>query len=103
MNDYKEEMKELFSKYYSPTGDEYQKKYMSTYQVYAMFKGIVPSTPFSENDTYEILKELRYQQELYILKTEEILVEEDEEVDEEKDLKEVGRVFRWVVFERDLD
>jgi len=103
MNDYKEEMKELFSRYYSPAGEGYQRKYMSTYQVYAMFKGIVPSTPFSENDTYEILKELGYQQELYILKTEEVLVEENDEVDEEKDIKEVGRVFRWVVFEIDLD
>lgn len=103
MIDYKEEMILLFSQYYSPIGEEYQKKFMSTFQVYAMFKGILPSEPFSEHEAYEILKELGFKQEMELITNEEILVEESDEVDEEKDTHVIGRVFKWVVYEKDLN
>lgn len=103
MEDYKEQMIELFSRYYSPIGEEYQKKYYSTFAVYMMFKTLIPSVGnFDEHSAYEILKELGYQQELNFLTKEVILVEESDEMDEEKDTEIVSKVFCWVVFEKDL-
>lgn len=103
MLDYKEKMIALFQRYYMPEGEEYQKKNMSTMQVFVMFSGVLPSEPISEHDVYEMLEELGYYQERVILYEEKIIVPEDkkEGIKEEIDLVPAGVIFKWVVFEKD--
>lgn len=103
MEDYKQQMAELFSRYYSPIGEEYQKRYYTTFAIHMMFKSLIPSGTFDEHTTYEILKELGYYQELNVLTKQVTIVEETDETDEEKDTVVDRKTFCWVLYEKDLD
>lgn len=102
MEDYKELMKELFLRYYAPEGEDYALKYMSTTYVHNMFRGIIPSQPISEHDVFELLKELGFKTELETLYEEVCIVEENKSlgIQAEYDKIEIGKVFKWLVFEK---
>ena len=103
MIDYKEEMAALFARYYTPEGEEYQKKQMTTTQIDFLFRGVLPNLPASEHDVYEFMKAEGYYQEKVTLYEEKIIVEADPKrgIQEEIDLVPVGEVFKWVVYEKD--
>jgi len=103
MVDYKEEMIAVFCRYYAPTGEEYNKKHMTTTEIDFLFRGIIPNLPNSEHDVYELMKELGFFQEKVIIYEEKIIVEENlkKGIQQEVDLIPVGQVFKWVVFEKD--
>jgi hypothetical protein len=102
MIDYKEKMIALFQRYYLPEGEEYQKKLMSTMEIFVMFSGVLPNQPITEHDVYEMLEEVGYHQEREILYNEVVVVEEDKKrgIKEEIDLVEAGVIFKWVIFEK---
>lgn len=101
MIDYKEEMIKLFSRYYSPMGEDWNKKHMSTTEIDFLFRGIFPSLPVSEHDIYEIMKEMGYYDELvtYYEKVCTFKGDEKEGIPPEYEDQEAGKVFKWVVFE----
>jgi len=103
MIDYREEMAVLFSRYYTPEGEEYQKKQMTTTDIDFLFRGVLPSLPVSEHDVYEFMKSEGYYQEKVTLYEEKIIVEADPKrgIQEKIDLVPAGEVFKWVVFEKD--
>lgn len=101
MEDYKQLMKDLFLKYYSPMGDDFQKKHTTTFEVLVMFRGIIPNEPIGEHEVFDILKELGFRQELQILYEKKCIFEGDEEkgMPPEYDEVEAGRIFKWVVYQ----
>ena len=66
MEDYKEEIRELIGRYYSPiaTTDSWESTYKSTLELLAMVVGVIPTTPITEHDIYEVMKEMGYAIEL---------------------------------------
>ncbi len=65
MEDYKEEIKILLSRYFKPTTTVKGIQYCSTAYVLKMLQGVIPSTPIDEHDVFEVLKELEFEQELH--------------------------------------
>lgn len=62
MEDYKEKIKEIISKYYSHTvAENWEKEYFSTQAILEMVRGIIPTDPIGEHDVYEVMQELGYQ------------------------------------------
>lgn len=65
MNDYKEILKTLLLRYYSPHPiGAVEKQYKTTSQVLAMAQGIIPSEPIDQHDIYDVLQELGFTIEL---------------------------------------
>ena len=65
MNDYKEILKTLLLRYYSPHPiGVVEKQYKTTSQVLAMAQGIIPSEPIDQHDIYDVLQELGFTIEL---------------------------------------
>ena len=66
MEDYREEIRELIERYYSPiaTTDSWESTYKSTLELLAMVVGVIPTTPITEHDIYEVMKEMGYAIEL---------------------------------------
>lgn len=66
MEDYKEEIRGLIGRYYSPyaTTESWESTYKSTLELLAMVLGVIPTTPISEHDIYEVMKEMGYTIEL---------------------------------------
>ena len=66
MEDYTEEIRELIVRYYSPiaTTDSWESTYKSTLELLAMVVGVIPTTPVSEHDIYELMKEIGFAIEL---------------------------------------
>lgn len=66
MEDYKEEIRGLIGRYYSPcaTTGGWECTYKSTLELLAMVLGVIPTTPISEHDIYEVMKEMGYTIEL---------------------------------------
>lgn len=102
MVDYKEIMMDLFQRYYSNTGDEWQMKKVSTTYIHSLFTQLIPSEPITEHDVFEMLQELGYNPVLETLYDRVCIYEGDEGkgIDPEYDMKEVGKVFRWLIFEK---
>ncbi len=84
MEDYKEVMKDLLLQYYemTPGGDLIQ---MRTSQITDWFKGVIPSEPVSEHDTFEVMKELGFKNAQKILTKKKV---------------EVGRFLVWNLYEK---
>ncbi|UKB81269.1 hypothetical protein [Chryseobacterium sp. MEBOG07] len=102
MLDYKEIMRELFQRNYSSTGEEWQMKKMSTMYIQSLFSVLIPSETITEHDVFEMLQELGYHPVLETLYEPICIFEgnEDEGREPEYDQKEVGKVFKWLVFEK---
>jgi hypothetical protein len=66
MEDYTEEIRELIVRYYSPiaTTDSWVCTYKSTLELLAMVVGVIPTTPVSEHDIYEVMREMGFAIEL---------------------------------------
>ena len=65
MNDYKEILKTLLLRYYSPHPiGAVEKQYKTTSQVLAMAQGIIPTEPIDQHDIYDVLQELGFTIEL---------------------------------------
>ena len=65
MNDYKEILKTLLLRYYSPHPiGVVEKQYKTTSQVLYMAQGIIPSEPIDQHDIYDVLQELGFTIEL---------------------------------------
>lgn len=65
MNDYKEILKTLLLRYYSPHPiGAVEKQYKTTSQVLYMAQGIIPSEPIDQHDIYDVLQELGFTIEL---------------------------------------
>nr|DAO47578.1 MAG TPA: hypothetical protein [Caudoviricetes sp.] len=66
MEDYTEEIRELIGRYYSPiaTTDSWACTYKSTLELLTMVVGVIPTTPVSEHDIYELMKEIGFAIEL---------------------------------------
>ena len=65
MNDYKEILKTLLLRYYSPQfAGTVAKAYHTTSQVLAMVQGVIPNEPIDQHDVYEVLQELGFTIEL---------------------------------------
>ena len=65
MNDYKEILKTLLLRYYSPHPiGAVEKQYKTTLQVLYMAQGIIPSEPIDQHDVYDVLQELGFTIEL---------------------------------------
>ena len=65
MNDYKEILKTLLLRYYSPQfAGTVAKAYHTTSQVLAMVQGVIPTEPIDQHDVYEVLQELGFTIEL---------------------------------------
>lgn len=101
MEDYKEIMVELLSRYYSPiaVGNKVLK---STADLLVMFRGIIPSHPITEHDVYEVMKESSFEIEQKIITQKVCIFEGDDEkgLPAEHDDVEIGRVFLWVLYEK---
>lgn len=100
MEDYKEIMKTLLWRYYSPIAAG-NKVLKSTPDLLVMFRGIIPMQPITEHDVYEVMKELGFEIEQKIIKEKVCIFEgdEDEGLPAEYDEVEVGRVFLWALYE----
>lgn len=66
MEDYKEEIRGLIGRYYTPyaTTESWESTYKSTIELLAMVVGVIPTTPINEHDIYEVMKEMGYAIEL---------------------------------------
>ena len=65
MNDYKEILKTLLLRYYSPqSAGTVSKTYHTTSQVLAMAQGVIPNEPIDQHDVYDVLQELGFTIEL---------------------------------------
>lgn len=66
MEDYKEEIRGLIGRYYTPyaTTESWESTYKSTLELLAMVVGVIPTTPINEHDIYEVMKEMGYAIEL---------------------------------------
>ena len=65
MNDYKEIIKTLLLRYYSPQfAGTVAKAYHTTSQVLAMVQGVIPNEPIDQHDVYDVLQELGFTIEL---------------------------------------
>ena len=65
MNDYKEILKTLLLRYYSPHPiGMVEKQYKTTSQVLYMAQGIIPTEPIDQHDVYDVLQELGFTIEL---------------------------------------
>ena len=65
MNDYKEILKTLLLRYYSPHPiGMVEKQYKTTSQVLYMAQGIIPTEPIDQHDIYDVLQELGFTIEL---------------------------------------
>lgn len=62
MEDYKEVIKELLLRNFTPTG--INPVFFNTTVILKMVQGIIPKKPISEHDVYEVLKELGFKQQL---------------------------------------
>ncbi|MDR7695372.1 hypothetical protein D1000_07085 [Riemerella anatipestifer] len=102
MEDYKEIMKELLLRFYSPIGVSGGNKiHKSTQELLSMFRGVIPSTPITEHDVFEVMKDCSFEIEHKILTKEVCIYEGDEEkgIPAEYDKVEVGRVLLWGLYE----
>lgn len=102
MPDYKALMIELFERYYSARGDEWQMKKFSTTYIHSLFMQIIPSEAITEHEVYEVLEELGFEKSLETIYEKVCIFEgnEAEGREPEYDQIEVGKVFKWVVFEK---
>ena len=66
MEDYKEDIRGLIGRYYTPyaTTESWESTYKSTIELLAMVVGVIPTTPINEHDIYEVMKEMGYAIEL---------------------------------------
>ena len=80
MEDYKEEIRGLIGRYYSPcaTTESWVCTYKSTLELLAMVVGVIPTTPVSEHDIYEVMKEMGFAIELVV--------------------QEAGEAFLWKIY-----
>ncbi|EKB60790.1 hypothetical protein [Bergeyella zoohelcum] len=101
MEDYKELMKDLLLRYYSVEG-EGKKLHRSTFDIFKMCHGIIPTHPITEHDAYEVMQELGFQIEQKIIYEKVCIFEGDEEagVPSEYDEVETERIFLWVLYEK---
>ena len=100
MEDYKEEMKVLFQRFYSPVGVS-EPKFMSTAAIHEMFRGVIPYHPITEHDVYDVMKDMGFTQEQQILTEKKCIFEGDEKngIPPEYDNVEVARYFHWKLYE----
>lgn len=101
MDDYKEILKDLLLQYYdmTPEGDLVQ---MQTSQVLSWAKGIIPSKPIDEHDTFDVLKELGFKQSQKIV-TEKVCTfkgDEKNNIPPEFEDVETGRILVWNLYEK---
>lgn len=102
MEDYKEEMRSIFSKYYQTEGPEHRLLKRTTGEILNEMRGIIPKHPIDEHDVYEMLKSLEFPQDLEIVYQKVCIREEDKAkgIQAEYDNVEVGRHFVWLVYEK---
>ena len=64
MEDYKEEMTNLFLKHYSNKSENPEAKPIqrTTKEIWDELKGVIPTEPIDEHEVYEMLKEQGFQQ-----------------------------------------
>lgn len=93
MEDYKEIMEDLLLRYYSPV--EGKKIYKSTKDLHVMFLGVIPYTPITEHDVFEVMRDANFQMEQKIITEKKMIFKGDEEegIPAEYDNVEIGRVF----------
>ncbi|WP_300685860.1 hypothetical protein [Chryseobacterium sp.] len=102
MIDYKEIMMTLFQKYFSKTGEEWQMKIVSTMYIYKLFRQLIPGETVTEHDAFEMLQELDYATILDTLYDKVCINcgDQDEGIEPDYEMKESGKVFKWVIFEK---
>ena len=67
MEDYKEKIRKLILKYYSPIETQGEKEYKTTIEILNMCKGVIPSEPITEHDIYEVMEALFFKIEKKLL------------------------------------
>lgn len=102
MEDYKQEMRDLFTQHYAPQGEEHQQMKRTTHDVWQELRGVIPRHPIDEHDVYEMLKSLGFELGLEIVHEQVCIVEENKAkgIKAEYDKKETGRYFVWLVYEK---
>lgn len=79
MEDYKEEIRNLFLRYYHVAGAEHKKLQRSTAEILSEVRGVIPAQPISEHDIYEVMKDMGFLQELAIQREKVCIFEGDED------------------------
>lgn len=102
MEDYKQEMREVFTRYYSTEGAEHRQMKRTTTDVLHELRGVIPAHPIDEHDVYEMLKSLGFEQDMQVLHEQVCIREEDKKkgIEAEYDNVEIGRRFVWLVYEK---
>lgn len=90
MEDYKEVIKELLLRNFTPTGTN--PVFFNTTAILKMVRGIIPKEPTSEHDIYEVLKELEFKKQLKTFYKKDKNGKETEEVD--------FQVYLWVFYKK---
>lgn len=103
MEDYKEEMRVLFCRHYSPDGKEHQELKRTTGAIWRELRGVLPQHPIDEHDVYEMLKAEGFSQDREILYEQVCINEGDPKkgIQPEYDKVEVGRRFVWRMYEKE--
>lgn len=102
MEDYKQEMRDIFGRYYSTEGAEHRQMKRTTTDILHELRGVIPAHPIDEHDVYEMLKALGFEQDKEIIYQQITVVEEDKKkgIEAEYDNVEIGRRFVWLVYEK---
>lgn len=104
MEDYYEVIRALLLKNFTVIGEDINKIIYTTKDIFSMFKGILPEEPITEHDIFDALTEVGFYTILEPIIEKRCIFEGDEEenIPEEFEEIEVGKIFKWVLFEKKI-
>ncbi|GIZ15312.1 hypothetical protein [Capnocytophaga catalasegens] len=73
MEDYKEIIKQMLLRYFTPIQEQGDEMQISTTDILEMVQGIIPSKPIDEHDVFEVMQQLGFKYELTIVDNEKML------------------------------